>query len=78
MCVCVCVRDKMFSNYENMFTIVKIFKYYSSFCSNLNGEKVKKIKLKSPRPGNSSNGKKVQRGKKSQKNKIPTEREPKE
>ena len=43
--MCVCVRDKMFSNYENMFTIVKIFKYYSSFCSNLNGEKVKKIKV---------------------------------
>ena len=61
--MCVCVRDKMFSNYENMFTIVKIFKYYSSFCSNLNGEKVKKIKLKSPRPGNSSNEKKSQKNK---------------
>ncbi len=69
----------MFSNYENMFTIVKIFKYYSSFCSNLNGEKVKKNKVEIAEAGKFVQWKKKSpTGKKSQKNKIPTERKSKE
>ena len=69
----------MFSNYENMFTIVKIFKYYSSFCSNLNGEKVKKIKVEIAEAGKFVQWrKKKSNGKKSEKSKIPTERKSKE